>query len=552
MVTTSATGGVSLLLQTEFDESIERLFSLLQTVERQYPVLARDMNGAVESLYSVYKQTTSKLLRSTHAHAMAEANFRDTQEELARERVARERIEAELTARAARLDALEAHLTSCSSSSSSSGGSSNRNGDGADAGASLLALRSELAALRVQMDDNRVWQARVHRMVEQRAAAEDEVAELRDLLMAATDRCDALKTELTGRIQQIQFIQKGMANTDSAAYRRLLSSLKQNTVKALGAAAANHAMFSPPATAARPPLGTLDATTSTGGANLQSAGTAGATGAEATEAKAAANIATSNQQASSSTIATTTTSARRAGSGYAYVRTITLERDGEGRIGFVVQGGAPDDAPNECAPAFVVDVDAKGLAARCGLLHVGDQLLNVGDTAVDTLTHSAMVDLIRAANPVVLTVASRVAAQQQQQQQLQEQEQEQEQVSQQEQYGIEEEEEQQAEQLHPTPPTFTTSATTATDSLRPVELASKFEAGSSNNVNEVASPPETMSEMMMATTAVETTRFPTTEPVVARSATSVQRTTDADAMVLTVTRVQNGLTGNNSLFGVIN
>lgn len=61
---------------------------------------------------------------------------------------------------------------------------------------------------------------------------QDEVVELQHAESELEYNNNALKSELCGRIQQVQLISKGMATGDSAVYSRILSEMEQNSMKA--------------------------------------------------------------------------------------------------------------------------------------------------------------------------------------------------------------------------------------------------------------------------------------------------------------------------------
>ena len=74
-----------------------------------------------------------------------------------------------------------------------------------------------------------MWHSKHMHISQQLIDAREELDELKRLYRLGSHRNISLRKELTGRIQQIQFMRKGLDKEDNPAYKKLLTEMAQNT-----------------------------------------------------------------------------------------------------------------------------------------------------------------------------------------------------------------------------------------------------------------------------------------------------------------------------------
>ena len=87
---------------------------------------------------------------------------------------------------------------------------------------------------------------------------------------------------------------------------------------------------------------------------------------------------------------------------------VTLHREANEELGFSVVGGI--GSPKGDSPIFVKYISSKGLAGQSGRLKCGDEILKINRIAIDNMTQSEVVKLIKSfSGSLTLTVRSELA-----------------------------------------------------------------------------------------------------------------------------------------------
>jgi len=87
---------------------------------------------------------------------------------------------------------------------------------------------------------------------------------------------------------------------------------------------------------------------------------------------------------------------------------VTLHREANEELGFSVVGGI--GSPKGDCPIFVKYISTKGLAGQSGRLKCGDEILKINRIAIDNMTQSQVVKLIKSfSGSVTLTIRSELA-----------------------------------------------------------------------------------------------------------------------------------------------
>ena len=239
-------------------------------------------------------------------------------------------------------------------------------GGGGGGGGKGAKIESVLAHIRLQLDDNAAWQGRVHRLGTEISRLQDDIASLR---MAEADLVfsnHALKSELCGRIQQLQLMSKGMHEASDAVYGRILCEMEQNSMKAY----AHHARKTAQASASST-VPAMRPATQEGDPN-------GSRGQE------------EQQQGQKR-----------------YRRNVSVRRGPSG-FGVVIAGG--DMVNGSRTPTIVHSVKESGPAALTGAIFERDVVLSVNGREMETFaSHTELVESIRGSDDLTFELVSAVA-----------------------------------------------------------------------------------------------------------------------------------------------
>eukprot|EP00051_Salpingoeca_urceolata_P028773 m.488047 g.488047 ORF g.488047 m.488047 type:complete len:691 (+) comp25509_c0_seq1:62-2134(+) len=368
--------GIPPALEREFDAASLYMLQQIRALEPSHPMLVHDLKQRLQDLTSVFAQVVDKSQDTTNRLLKSEAMELFLSKELEAHRKHRQQSEQRLQAHLDKLDALLTPVDSRPVATSES----------------MDQMAKELAELRLCLEDNAAWQSKFHSVGQDNADLHEQVTTLLDTNRNLELRNHSLKQELTGRIQQLQLMSKGMATQDNEVYVKLLSELEHNTMKAIGQATARKALLAPPVAAG-------DSQSATNPADAASSSTAPAIA----DAGAALEPHADGAGGSSSS---GTGPGRAVRSASTFKRDVKLVRSSCG-LGFMIQGGAPTESPQKFEPVVVRQVYPDQPAAQSGRVFPGDLVLAINGTLLEGLLHTSIVQLIKAqGDEVVVTLLS--------------------------------------------------------------------------------------------------------------------------------------------------
>eukprot|EP00050_Salpingoeca_kvevrii_P016100 m.52564 g.52564 ORF g.52564 m.52564 type:complete len:600 (+) comp6701_c0_seq4:116-1915(+) len=322
-------------LEREFEGAANALLTTLRPLEGPNGRAIAAAKQHLQTLHTAFAHAVDKLGESQRRLLRAQAVEVNSQQDLLVTRAECDRLGTALSDHMAAADAVAENAA--------------RNGVSEDLVADLTA---KLQGLRDFLDDAEQSRREIERLQQLNLKLSDTIASLEVEVSAAERESAALKTELIGRIQQIQFLSKGMAVMDNPAYIKLLAGLEQNCMKGTA-----HRMLSPskaPSTEASP--------------------------------------------------------ARPGRQQRFYRREVTLTRGPTG-FGFKLQGGINEKDSTDGQPVTIVEVFAGQPAARSGRLFETDIVQSINGQSLQGLTHAQIVDIVRTAPPTVtFAVLSRRSA----------------------------------------------------------------------------------------------------------------------------------------------
>ncbi|EDQ85218.1 uncharacterized protein MONBRDRAFT_34391 [Monosiga brevicollis MX1] len=224
--------------QREYDDKATQLLEIIRSLEKQYPSMYHELRRLVQDMYSVFSHTAhtatarflapcalrtaepgpngpTSLYTSERRILALEAEIRDVQQELVSLRQFKAQSEGRLQTQLDRLAQAEPRLLGPVSEST------------------IDAFTQQVKELRQQLEDNETWQSKLHRVYESNADLRDQVEDLTLSREDLVNSLELLKTELTGRIQQVQLLTRGVTTGGEAVYRKLQAEMQANTMKAI-------------------------------------------------------------------------------------------------------------------------------------------------------------------------------------------------------------------------------------------------------------------------------------------------------------------------------
>lgn len=204
-----SSGNVSVLEQ-EYDQQVQALLETMQNPEYAIPPLAqRDLKNHISSMYSVFVQTIGKAAEQQHTINRHESLIRHLNAQHNDDQMFRHDIEKKLVSQ---MEVIQESLDRSE--------------------ATNPVLLTEVRETMTTFEDISVWQQRIRRIAEENEELFDKISNLQGELMDTQFSNQSLKTELCGRIQQLQLMSKGLTSPGDKMYQRVLHEMEQNSMKA--------------------------------------------------------------------------------------------------------------------------------------------------------------------------------------------------------------------------------------------------------------------------------------------------------------------------------
>eukprot|EP00041_Stephanoeca_diplocostata_P022901 m.553639 g.553639 ORF g.553639 m.553639 type:complete len:451 (-) comp22171_c0_seq7:1555-2907(-) len=376
------------LLEDEFDQSVVQLLEEVSNLQADYSTSIKIKN-LVSNMYSVFVQTLGKTSEQQNALLKSDAIIKHLTSKGKDAQVCEETAQKDLRdqlAVAQRLCALNPDSLSV------------------DAAESLV---EAVKNIHMQMEDNASWQARLHRYGEENELLHDEVADLRATLSDTQFSNQSLKSELCGRIQQLQLMSKGMATNDDKVYKKILAEMEQNSMKAF----AHHNSQQKRASLHQPedrslPVQQGQMRAPSKPAQSRSPGAAAASPQQqtalpqATPSPSHRSPAVSPHKPSAAATLDPGADGRDTAAApldaertqvwdprsrfpeHIHARTVVLHKDAEGSLGLTISGGVVEGMPH---PVTIQKMQAGKPAAECGCLFTGDIVVKANGNVLRSL-----------------------------------------------------------------------------------------------------------------------------------------------------------------------
>eukprot|EP00049_Salpingoeca_infusionum_P019260 m.361121 g.361121 ORF g.361121 m.361121 type:complete len:608 (+) comp19342_c0_seq1:27-1850(+) len=348
-------------VKAQYDEKVAHMLVLLRSLDKASPETVNDIKQTIQELYNGFSRVSNRFVVRERRNASLSREAATLRAHLATANQFRREFQSKLNLRLVELGAIAIELK-----------------DPADQDL-LNELQEQLKAVQTTLLDSEQWQHKMHALYTTQMRYSDRIEQLELNQVQLTNRITALETELTGRIQQIQFMSKGLDKADNPVFVKLMAEMQQNSMRA-----GSDASESTPQ-ARRTPLVPDFSQSDQDFVHAQQVEDELAVVPREQPREAVPDVTRLKCQ-----------------------RTVTIQKSKTGSLGLRIRGGAEKDNPTKAIPVYVDTVYSGYPAAETGQLFAGDLILSINGRNVASALHDDIIRWIQNSDPVVLEVSSAV------------------------------------------------------------------------------------------------------------------------------------------------